>query len=294
MLVSLDHVAVLVRDLAAATHDYVRLLGRSPSWRGVHPGQGTANTLFRLDNTYLELISPVGEGAVAELLGARLGATGEGLCLLAFASDDLDTTVAGLRAGGLELPEPAKGLAQDSLSGAFRQFRNLLVPPAATGGVPILLIEHLSPPELLPPAQPVGDPRAAVAGLDHVVVFTEDPERAIAFYRDRLGLRLALDRHFEKRGLRLLFFRIGGATVEVGTRIAPQGDAPSAPPEADRLWGLAWRVPDAEAARARIAASGLELDAGAVREGHKPGTRVFSARGEIHGVPTLWIEPAPR
>jgi len=292
MLVSLDHVAVLVRDLDAATRCYVRGLGRSPSWRGVHPGQGTANTLFRLDNTYLELISPVDEGPVAAILAAQLDAHGEGLCLLAFASDDLDATLAGLRAEGLVLPEPSKGLAQDRQSGAFRQFRNLLLPQAVTGGVPILLIEHLSPPELLPEAQSIGDPRAAVAGLDHVVVFTQQPERAIAFYRDRLGLRLALDRNFETRGLRLLFFRIGGATLEIGTRIAPQDDTGSAEPGPARLWGLAWRVPDAEAACARVVAAGLE--ASAVRDGHKPGTRVFSAREGIHGVPTLWIEPAPR
>ena len=60
MLTSLDHIVIAVRDLPAATDLYGRLLGRRPSWRGVHPGYGTANTLLRLDNTYLELLSPSG------------------------------------------------------------------------------------------------------------------------------------------------------------------------------------------------------------------------------------------
>ncbi len=58
MLESLDHVIVAVRDLDAATGVYSRLLGREPSWRGSHPELGTANTLFRLERSYLELLAP--------------------------------------------------------------------------------------------------------------------------------------------------------------------------------------------------------------------------------------------
>ena len=47
MLTSLDHVVVAVNDLARATDTYRRLLGREISWRGEHPGFGTANVLFR-------------------------------------------------------------------------------------------------------------------------------------------------------------------------------------------------------------------------------------------------------
>src|SRR5690606_24118179 len=75
---ALDHVIVLVSELEAATRDAARLLGRTPSWRGEHPGQGTANALFRLENTYLELLAPVGPGALADPLRARLAHAGEG------------------------------------------------------------------------------------------------------------------------------------------------------------------------------------------------------------------------
>ena len=52
----------------AAMDLYGRLLGRRPSWRGEHPGYGTANTLFRLDNTYLELLLELGIPAALLLL----------------------------------------------------------------------------------------------------------------------------------------------------------------------------------------------------------------------------------
>ena len=57
---ALDHVILAVRDLAEATRRYATLFARRPSWRGEHPGQGTANTLFKLHNTYLELIAVQG------------------------------------------------------------------------------------------------------------------------------------------------------------------------------------------------------------------------------------------
>jgi hypothetical protein len=65
-------------------------------------------------------------------------------------------------------------------------------------------------------ARGVAAPDAAEA-IDHVVVRTPDAERAIALWRDRLGLRLAFDHAFAARGLRLLFFRSGGITLEFAT-----------------------------------------------------------------------------
>jgi catechol 2,3-dioxygenase-like lactoylglutathione lyase family enzyme len=119
----------------------------------------------------------------------------------------------------------------------------------------------------------------AVIGLDHVVVRSADMERAAALYGARLGLDMRLDRDVAGR---LMFFRCVDAVVEivedksVGAR--------------DWLWGLSWRVPDADAARARLAATGLDVSE--VRTGMKPGTRVFSVRDRTCGVPTLMIEPS--
>jgi hypothetical protein len=52
---------------------------------------------------------------------------------------------------------------------------------------------------------------------------------------------------------------------------------------------VAYSVPDAVAARARMIEAGLGVSN--IRDGHKPGTRVFSLKGNPLGVPTLVIEP---
>lgn len=283
---ALDHVIVLVSDVEAAMPVYARLLGRTPSWRGEHPGQGTANALFRLENGYLELLAPSGPGAIGDRLRARLAGSGEGPLGFALATPDADACAAALRARGLAAGDPAPGLGRDEPSGAWRRWRSVRLPAEAARGILVFAIEHLSPPELLPLAQPLGAAEAAVAGVDHVVVRSDAPEAAIAFYRDALGLRLALDRTFEAWGARLLFFRVGGVTIEIAAPAKP----PETPAADDSFWGISWRVPDVAAARARLLAH--DFDVSDVRPGRKPGTQVCTVRAPTHGVATLLLQPA--
>jgi len=84
----------------------------------------------------------------------------------------------------------------------------------------LFAIEHRSAADLLPMASAAGDASAAISGVDHVVVNTTDPDATSALYGEKLGLRLALDRTFPGWGMRLMFFRVGGITVEVAAPIA--------------------------------------------------------------------------
>ena len=283
MLDRLDHLVVGVRDLDAAADSYTRLLGRRLSWRGRHPSMGTANVIFRLGNTYLELLGVDGEGPVASLLGEQLGREGEGLVALAFGTPDADACARELRRRGLPAPDPVDHSGVETTSGVERRWRNVFLDPGDTRGVRIFAIEHRSPADALPPARPTSGEASAVSGIDHVVVMTPDADAAIALYRDRLGIRLALDRTFEAWGMRLVFFRIGGVTVEIAHPLAGGGSG------GDRLWGISWQVPDVEAARARVAAAGFDVSE--TRTGRRPGTRVCTVRDGTHGVATLLLGP---
>ena len=168
-ITSLDHVVLAVADLEGATRTYARLLGRAPSWRGEHPGAGTANTLFRLENTYVELLAPVGAGAIAKVLEARLE-VGEGVFALAFGTDDADACRERLEAAGLQ-PAPAQnGMGRDTDSGAFREWRRVPLPGKNTRGVMLFAIEHLSPESSLTPGLPAGDERGPSARVDTFIV----------------------------------------------------------------------------------------------------------------------------
>ena len=125
-----------------------------------------------------------------------------------------------------------------------------------------------------------------MVALDHVVINTANPERAVALYGARLGLDFRLDRSNPQWGSRLMFFRCGGAVVEIGARLG--GETTDAP---DRLSGLAWRVAEPDAAQARLAKAGFDVSE--VRSGRKPGTKVFTVRSGIPGAPTLMLSAEP-
>jgi catechol 2,3-dioxygenase-like lactoylglutathione lyase family enzyme len=126
----------------------------------------------------------------------------------------------------------------------------------------------------------------AVEAIDHVVVFTPSPTRAISLWRDRLGLRLAFDREFPERKVRLMFFRSGGLTFEFACALP----APADDDGPDRFYGVSYRVPDLAARREALIAAGFDVSE--IRPGNKSGTRVASVRSETGGVPTLLLEEA--
>lgn len=150
---------------------------------------------------------------------------------------------------------------------------------AATHGVPIALVERSARPA---PSPAIVDEAASVSALDHVVVRSPNPERAIAFYAGRLGLDLRLDRSNPQWGSRLLFFRCDDLVVEIAHDLKR-----GVSDEPDQLWGLSWRVPDTAKAHARLEAAGIDVTD--VRDGRRPGSQVFSVRSHTEGVPTLVI-----
>jgi catechol 2,3-dioxygenase-like lactoylglutathione lyase family enzyme len=150
---------------------------------------------------------------------------------------------------------------------------------AATHGVPIALVERRSAPI---PSPALVEEAAAISALDHVVVRTPNPERAIAFYAGRLGLDLRLDRSNPEWGARLLFFRCGDLVVEIAHDLKKGvSDGP------DHLWGLSWRTPDIAKANARLRAAGVDVSP--PRDGRRPGSQVFTVKNHTEGVPTLVI-----
>jgi len=282
ILHGLDHVVVAVRDLEAAVATYRTLLGRAPAWRTEAHGGGATIATFALANVAVELMAPSGSGPVAERLAAVLDAQGEGLASLAFATGDIDRAHRRLARLGLE-PEPvAEGVSVDAGTGARRPWRRTRAATARTHGVRLFVLQQAP----LPSSPLLAPEPAAVSGLDHVVIRTPDPERATALYGARLALDMRLDRSNPAWGARLLFFRCGDLIVELAHDLKGGVGAGS-----DQLWGLSWRVPDAEATRARLAAAGLDVSE--VRAGRKPGTRVLTLRDGTGGVPTLLLERSP-
>jgi catechol 2,3-dioxygenase-like lactoylglutathione lyase family enzyme len=279
MITGLDHIVVLLDDIEAGATAYELLLARAPAWRS--HGDGAETVLFTLDNMTLELMAPAGAGATADRIRAVLKIGGEGLASICFRVGDIARMYRRLDRLALQPDAVASVENVDVVSGATLHWKRTRAATEMTRGVRMFFLELAAD----RPSSPV-TAAAPIAGLDHVVISTEDPERAAALYGARLGLDMALDRSHQDWG-RLMFFRCGDLIVEIVHRPVAGADAAH-----DKLWGLSWRIADADATRARLAAAGLDVSE--VRAGRKPGTRVVSVRNGTCGIHTLLVERTPR
>lgn len=275
MITALDHIVVLVADLAAATRAYETLLARKPAWRG--RADGAATVLFTLDNMTVELMAADGEGATADRIRAAHAARGDGIASLCFRVDDLAKMHHRLSRLALQPDAIVAGGSTNELDGATVSWQRTRAATKAAHGVRLFFLQMA---EERPRSEPSGD--APILGLDHVVISTHQPERAAALYGARLGLDMALDRAKPEWG-RLMFFRCGDLIVEIVQRPG-QNDLT----QDDAVWGVTWHVENLDASRARLVAAGVVVSE--IRNGRKPGTRVMSVKAGTCGVPTLLLE----
>jgi len=278
MITGFDHAPVIVADLDAAVARVTAVLGREPNWRGRLAG--ARHAWFQLTNFALDLISPDGEGPAGEEARARLEKHGEGPSAIGFATPALDAACRMLNRRGVTTSPPAETRSTDD-AGRERVWRIAVTRASTTRGLQLFLVQRDETERPWPMSPAPADEASAIAAVDHVVVRTANAEASIALYGAKLDLDLRLDRSNPDWGSRLLFFRCGDAVVEVGASLnAPVTD------ERDRLGGFAWRVPEPEAAHARMAAAGLDISE--LRKGRKVGTSVFTVRDAIGG-PNLII-----
>ncbi len=287
MLNSFHSVVIETPDLELGIREYKQLLGGPSPRIEVNAARQTRSALFPLQNMRLELRSP----------DAPASASG---------SEQVEPRLAALRLAGPESAAIDRGLGERGVATAStrhergdrletvagvpiagsdpRSYRSLAIDLAVSRGLGVELISEEDP-AWAPLVEEDGADPAAIRALDHVVVYSGAPDSTRRFYEEDLGIRLALDRTFEERGVRLLFFRLGGATIEIGGRLNVEVRDGSV----DRFGGLAWKVREIDAIAARLAEAGVNVSE--VRPGHKAGTRVCTVRDQTQGVPTLLIEP---
>lgn len=263
MITGIDHVVIGVHDLDAGVVAYERLLNRTTAHR--YERDGVATALITTANVAVELVAARGDTPKAARLRGAIDERGDGLLSLAFAVSDIELAHRRIERVGL-----APEAIGDGEAGALR-WRRFRASTEAANGVRLFFIERETPLR--------GETSSDVRALDHVVIHSSDMERAAALYGARLGLDMRLDRQVGDR--RLMFFRCGDLIVEIAQVGEPR----------QRLWGLSWRVSDAEQTQVRLAHAGANVTA--VRDGFKPGTRVFSVRDNTCGVPTLMLQPSP-
>jgi methylmalonyl-CoA/ethylmalonyl-CoA epimerase len=134
MLSRIDHVGVAVEDMDAALALYRDSLGMPLAHRETVEEQGVDAALLDVGDGHVELLSPLGPDTP---VGKYLARKGPGLHHVAYAVEDIEAALAGLRAAGLRLIDEAPRVG-------IRNSRVAFVHPSAVGGV---LTEIVQPAE---------------------------------------------------------------------------------------------------------------------------------------------------
>jgi methylmalonyl-CoA epimerase len=126
-----DHVALAVSDLNASIEHYQRVWGLTLSHREVVAEQGVEEAMFRLGDTYLQLVAPL---AADTPVGRFIQRRGEGLHHIAYEVDGIEAALATAREHDLVLidEEPRRG---------SRNTRVAFVHPRTNHGVLVELVE---------------------------------------------------------------------------------------------------------------------------------------------------------
>ncbi|MAP96491.1 MAG: glyoxalase [Ponticaulis sp.] len=273
----LDHFVILVPDLTKGVETYQKLLGRACDWQHVTPSDGTATAQFHLANTSVELLAPSGDGPVGsriiEILDGREGV----LSTLAVGTEDIgDAHFTAMRRG---LKPGDVSVQEARFMGQRKRWSKFRCEDPSLGDVKLFMTANEGDPRIH-----IKAPDNAASRVDHLVVNTGNPDRAMAVFGAKLGIRLALDRTNPDWGARFLFFRLGETTIEFVSRL----DGSTPPTAPDALWGVTYEVPNLEATHTRLTRAGVEVTE--VKKGRHKGTRVMRVHSGCLSVPTLFLD----
>jgi hypothetical protein len=195
-IIGLDHVVIMVRDLAEGARRW-QSLGFTVAPRGLHTAaMGTANHTIMLGHDYIELIGVVAE-TERNLPGRQfLARRGEGIERAAFTGTDADDGVAELKARGFAALGPYDfGRPVDLPDGrkVEARFRTFVWPTEERpGGLRVFACQHLTREHVWIP-ELVQHPNTATR-IDRVEMLSPDPTAAAAHMGrliDRTPERLA-------------------------------------------------------------------------------------------------------
>jgi catechol 2,3-dioxygenase-like lactoylglutathione lyase family enzyme len=208
MITMVDHVVILVHDLAQAITNY-EALGFTVVPGGEHTDGSTHNALIGFDDgTYLELLAFKRENEQHRWW--RHVATGEGLIDFAVLPSDPDSDVAAARERGLEMVGPFAG-GRNRLDGVRLEWKTAF----ATAEETPFFCGDVTPRELRVPGGEAVKHANGVVGIAEVVVAVQDAPLSAARYAALLGVEPVLAGSFAR-------FTLGSGAIELRGSDDPQ------------------------------------------------------------------------
>ncbi len=260
----IDHVAILVRNLAAGEAAY-RRLGFKTTPIGRHNNTGTANHCVMFGEDFFELFGILTPTEFNKPWAAAV-AEREGLWAACFTSEDIHATQRAFASAGFQPTEPKDFSRPVEFDGTVSQARFTLtyLEPDAVEGIRLFACVHHTP-ELVWRPEYLGHPNAATS-ISHMTIAIDDPAAAAAAYARVTGTTpVPRSTGVDIPGPRATIRLITPAEAAVDYAGDPVLDYKRPVPI-----GFGFRVSDPSAARAALEANGVPFEAlktGGIRVG---------------------------
>jgi methylmalonyl-CoA/ethylmalonyl-CoA epimerase len=134
MLHGIEHIALAVDDIEVAIKHYQEVWGLEVTHREIVADQGVEEVMLPLGNCSLQLLGATGPDTIVARFLARRG---EGLHHIAYEVDDLESTLADLKAKGVQLVDESPRAGGRGQMVAF-------VHPKANHGLLVELVQRSS------------------------------------------------------------------------------------------------------------------------------------------------------
>ena len=272
MLIRVQNIFLATKNIEETSQKFSIFFRRKPNFIGQSRKLGIDIISFGLNKTNICLISPKNSGIWSEKLNNFLKNKGEGIFGINFFSNDFNNDYNNFVKNHLKL----SGKIESSFEGNNDieikfSFFNIL--EKTIESLNILVSSKID----------FQDNKSSlknnVSKVNQLVIQTEDPDTIKEIFEGKLSIRLALDKTFKKWAGRMLFFRLGGVTLEVieGKDIKQNSE----------YFGIGWHADNYNKCYDDLINDGFRLSE--IRAGRKEGTLVSTLKEPILNIPTILI-----
>ena len=272
MLIRVQNIFLATKNIEETSQKFSIFFGQSPNFIGQSRKLGIDIISFGLNKTNICLISPKKSGIWSEKLYNFLKNKGEGIFGINFFSDDFDKDYNNFVKNDLKLSDKIESSFEVNNDIEIKfSFFNIL--DKTIESLNILVSSEIDFKENK------SSLKNNVSKVNQLVIQTEDPETIKEIFEGKLSIRLALDKTFKKWAGRMLFFRLGGLTLEVieGKDIKQNSE----------YFGIGWHVDNYNKCYDYLLNDGFRLSK--IRAGRKEGTLVSTLKEPILNIPTILI-----
>ena len=272
MLIRVQNIFLATKNIEETSQKFSIFFRRKPNFIGQSRKLGIDIISFGLNKTNICLISPKNSGIWSEKLNNFLKNKGEGIFGINFFSNDFNNDYNNFVKNHLKV----SGKIESSFEGNNDieikfSFFNIL--DKTIESLNILVSSKID----------FQDNKSSlknnVSKVNQLVIQTKDPDTIKEIFEGKLSIRLALDKTFKKWAGRMLFFRLGGVTLEVieGKDIKQNSE----------YFGIGWHADNYNKCYDDLINDGFRLSE--IRAGRKEGTLVSTLKEPILNIPTILI-----